>query len=61
MPDKLLEWPRVLEVCISDSVNVQLIESTPPVFTVTSFSAGMLCPVKLVRGVSFPCHRFKVT
>lgn len=51
----------MLKVCTSDSVNVQLVESTPLVFTVSSFSAGMFCPVKFVRGVSSPCHHSVVT
>lgn len=56
-----LECPRVLKVRISDSVNVQLVKSTPLVFTVSSFSAGMFCPVKFVCGVSSLCHHSVVT
>ena len=56
-----LECPRVLKVGISDSVNVQLVESTPLVFAASSFLAGMLCPVKFVCGVSSPRHHSLVT
>lgn len=51
----------MLKVCVSDSVNVQLVESTPFVFTVASFSAGMFCPVEFVCGVSSPCHHSVVS
>jgi len=35
-----LECPRVLKVCLSDSVSVQLVISASLVFTVSPFSAG---------------------
>lgn len=49
-------WTLLSGVCISDSVSVQLLESAPFVFTVPSFSAGVLCPVRFVCGGSCLCH-----
>lgn len=51
----------MLKMCVSGSVNVQLFESTPLLFTVSSFSAGMFYPVKFLCGVSSPCHHSVVT
>lgn len=56
-----LGCPRVLQICISASVNVQLVESTPLVFTVSSFSASVFCPVRFVCGISSPRHHSIVT